>query len=1063
MGRKNFYAVACGREPGVYATWAECQEQVSGFSGADYKGFQTTKEAHEYVAEKGGGAAVGTSHHPQAAVGTGRPSSPAASVSNQRPGTAGATCGSMSTCAMTLGAPYMGGSRPTSAASRWASRVVAPAADGATAGGAGFFQDDMHASASLHPRPADTSATGGTGTDRSDSSRPGPVDSVKLHALQKKAVDMAQAGLNVFLTGVAGTGKSKVTHKIIADAKAAGKTIAVAAPTGVAAINVGGTTLHKVCKIRVATNAGDFGAMYSTSKADVRKMDMLILDEVGMINADFLDFLDVEVRSIRGVMDKVFGGIQLVFIGDFAQLSPIANHASMRRDQPMEPTAAGSDIPMEIEELNGYAFQTACWREADFQYVRLTHCYRQENDEQMREALMDIREGRGNTAAVQWLCRECSRVLPDEEVKGSDGRSIKAITLHSCNKYVDLENRNKLNELAEELHIFTAQDSVQVDQYCGAERGSTKWLQIEKKLELDKFFSEQCLAREEVELKVGAQVMLLANLIEDPPPPRGQNLVNGSQGTIMRFEASDEVQSGFAADTLWPVVAFRTGKNITRERRIVPTVFERDIYRQGVCYRSQVPLRLAWAITIHKSQGMTLPYVRVDLNGCFATGQAYVALSRAKSSEGLQIINFASGAVKADDLVTHFYATLENEIAHQHFLCTEGLWWYPVCFRPRWLQLFKGCQGCRSSSATFSKWLEKYPLPQGWLPDEKLPSRRARNGPAPPQNIHQTQPVGAAVVSAPAGGGGDAAVFQPSLAGRGHESSSNDGAAALRSSLEAQLAQAQQQLDQNFKAQQYGRLQAIQDQIDRLQQALRETPSSPLLTTVRLSPEQRQQIEQNREAALLKRRQSSERRRQQQQRQQQQRCADVTSPETVGRSCLATGMTRPTLCKFGCQHPVAPGQTQRGRPFDTCCRHCAMSQGRLQAHEHDVACHARWQAWAADTEGGDRAKLDSAAGDSCEGPERKRQKLCEPGGIAGTAGSGSPPAEAATATEARPRAALGRMLTSTRTAARAHGGGGGGGGGGVMTHVYTDGACEGNPGPGGVGVRRGRWAVGVGR
>ena len=114
-----------------------------------------------------------------------------------------------------------------------------------------------------------------------------------------RVITRAKAGGNIFLTGVAGTGKSKVTERIVSDARAAGKQVAVAAPTGVAALNINGATLHKVGKIKVPALARDFGAMYETSADSWRKMHMLVLDEVGMVKADFLDWMDHEVRGIQ--------------------------------------------------------------------------------------------------------------------------------------------------------------------------------------------------------------------------------------------------------------------------------------------------------------------------------------------------------------------------------------------------------------------------------------------------------------------------------------------------------------------------------------------------------------------------------------------------------------------------------------------------------------------------------------------------------------------------------------------------------------------------------------------
>jgi hypothetical protein len=151
----------------------------------------------------------------------------------------------------------------------------------------------------------------------------------------------------------------------------------------------------------------------------------------------------------------------------------------------------------------------------------------------------------------------------------------------------------------------------------------------------------------------------------------------------------------------------------------MPTEFKRTLYRQGTCVRQQLPLRLAWAMTVHKSQGSTLDLVLCDLRGCFTSGQAYVALSRARSMQGLEIRNFDARQVQSDPLVDAFYRAL-NDGSVDEFLETEaGLWWFPILESPEWLKMFCNASNslARLNSAQFQQWVQDYRPPQdykGW-------------------------------------------------------------------------------------------------------------------------------------------------------------------------------------------------------------------------------------------------------------------------------------------------------------------------------------------------------------
>ena len=472
--------------------------------------------------------------------------------------------------------------------------------------------------------------------------------------------------------------------------------------------------------------------MWETSADAWRSMHVLVLDEVGMLEAEVLDWIDVTVREIRGRRNEAFGGIQLIFVGDFAQLGPIKGHDELKKLTPESPFDKGADIVLRLKDLSGMAFQTAVWREARFTCVRLTEIKRQQNDPDFIRALMHVREGQTASASVRQLVADCARPLADVPIT-SGLAPIKPTNLYARNVDVDALNCNELSKLPGGARVFVARDSVNVDSKV-TEQGWDLHFCVEQDLKKSPFFTHECPARSEVQFKVGAQVMLLRNLKEkeilDVPPnhsaggggsPRAHNrqpLVNGSLGTIIRFERGGWPHDGEE----WPVVEFmtdpcgETGRK-TRIARIEPQVFTREVYRQGRCMRSQIPLRLAWALTIHKVQGMSLQLVRVHLNGCFAPGQAYVALSRARSRQGLQIVGFRARVVWTSQLATGFYNSLKaaergETGAHARFLLqTAGLWWHPILRFPAWRLLFEQAQGNSNASTQFRKWVAKYPPP----------------------------------------------------------------------------------------------------------------------------------------------------------------------------------------------------------------------------------------------------------------------------------------------------------------------------------------------------------------
>jgi len=556
----------------------------------------------------------------------------------------------------------------------------------------------------------------------------------EFDAIQLRAINAAFSGSNVFITGVAGTGKSLVTKKIVEDAKLLKREVAVAAPTGVAAVNLGpelgAQTVHSLAGVGVPQTASDFGKLLSPwTIKKWKKIDILVLDEIGMLSADFLDWLDVYVRKARKNPLEAFGGIQLVFVGDFAQLGPIPGRNSLKRkayeiDQP------AADCLMSVSECAAYAFQTVLWREADFHHVHLRQVYRQKNKD-FQLALMDIREAKANSERVKDLVGACSVAL-DERPELEIPSGIIPTILYCTNRNVDRENYENLTKLPDIGKYFDASDSTSLSGDVVAGRDA-----VGKLLTRNSFFND-CSASKRIHLKKGAQVMLLQNL------DIKNGLVNGSRGVVemfklcpvikaiingeelligpndmdkfpgMRFEDLKFNQKTDFDSKVWRICRFdryplvRFVNNVSRI--IVPESFERVLYRQGKCVRLQIPLRLAWALTIHKSQGASLDFVMCDLQGCFTSGQAYVALSRARSMLGLQIKNFHSKNVTADPLVKAFYDALDNHEMRNFLEEQAGLWWFPILKSPTWLKMFSNAssKNARENSRQFRSWLAEY-------------------------------------------------------------------------------------------------------------------------------------------------------------------------------------------------------------------------------------------------------------------------------------------------------------------------------------------------------------------
>ncbi|HMR16679.1 MAG TPA: helix-turn-helix domain-containing protein [Mariniflexile sp.] len=388
---------------------------------------------------------------------------------------------------------------------------------------------------------------------------------------------------SVFLTGKAGTGKTTFLHKLKMNSL---KRLVVVAPTGVAAINAKGVTIHSFFQMPFGpifpdtdlNNAGGFNRKFSKTKINIIKsMDLLVIDEISMVRADLLDGIDRTLRRFRN-RNKVFGGVQVLMIGDLQQLSPVI------KDNEWE--------LLKHIYSNGFFFSSQAFQKCQAITIELKHIYRQENPKFI-EILNEIRNNRLSETADSELNK---RFIPNFTPQPDAGY----ISLTTHNNKADATNNSELDKL------------------------STKSFTYKAKVE-GKFPEISYPNSESLKLKVGAQVMFIKN---DSGPEK--RYFNGKIGKIIHLE-KDEVVVHCPDDDFNINVTPEIWENIN----YTVDAETKAISEEKIGTFTQMPLRLAWSITIHKSQGLTFERAIIDAQGAFAHGQTYVALSRCKSLEGL--------------------------------------------------------------------------------------------------------------------------------------------------------------------------------------------------------------------------------------------------------------------------------------------------------------------------------------------------------------------------------------------------------------------------------------------
>lgn len=390
---------------------------------------------------------------------------------------------------------------------------------------------------------------------------------------QQEVFDLVQQGRNIYLTGMAGTGKSYVLEKIITWAKASGKNVIVCAPTGIAALNVGGTTLHRALGIRPETTLELETFAFLAKDSPIKACDLMIVDEISMCRLDLFDYLSSALEKAAFVRARS-GRLrcQLVVVGDFCQLPPVIP----TRERTILNQKYGRDIG------GGYAFMSNSWSTWDFVSVELTEAIRQRD----RDFVCALNMARvGDMDGVAWIQEHSAKAaLPG------------AIFLTGHNNDVDAENKRRLREL----------------------RGKETTYQAETRGEVS---GKDKPTADQLTLKPGARVMALVNDSET-------TYMNGSLGTVVKCKPESVVVE---FDGLGTTEVFAHEWNIT-----VPTLVDGQTATETIGTFKQIPLKLAWAITIHKSQGQTFEAANINPS-CWDNGQLYTALSRLTNVEHLYL------------------------------------------------------------------------------------------------------------------------------------------------------------------------------------------------------------------------------------------------------------------------------------------------------------------------------------------------------------------------------------------------------------------------------------------
>lgn len=425
------------------------------------------------------------------------------------------------------------------------------------------------------------------------------LETANLSIQQQKIVESYLNGDNVFISGGAGTGKSYLLNYLKKNFSHLG--LEITASTGIASINIGGSTIHSFAGIGLANHpieqilANLKQTKFSKIRKRIIKTKTLAIDEISMISPELLEILDIVFREIRQ-SKKIFGGLQVLFFGDFLQLPPVNK----------------------FNEEISYCFNSKIWEDFNFKNFILTKAFRQ-SDKDFIDILNNLRFGIVNL--------NDQKILESRVNIADQNQSIKPTILTTHNDRVERINAKFMQNIANKEFEYKADfsgDLYKID-----------------------FLKKNCLAYQVLKLKIGAQVMMIKNTHQK------EGVINGSLGIIRDFSPKKN----------YPIVEFANNKILT----ISPEEWNLEKFDHDTktikieASISQIPLILAWAITIHKSQGLTLDKISCDLSNVFSPGQSYVAISRVKTLSGLFIESINYNKIIADKNAVNFYKKIKSE------------------------------------------------------------------------------------------------------------------------------------------------------------------------------------------------------------------------------------------------------------------------------------------------------------------------------------------------------------------------------------------------------------------
>ena len=423
-----------------------------------------------------------------------------------------------------------------------------------------------------------------------------------LNKEQQKAVEAVLEGHNVFITGEPGTGKSFTMKHIIAKLKDLGRRFAITSSTGCSAVLIGGQTVHSYLGMGTGSKTIDkiVEGIKGKKLDDLQKLQILIIDEISMIDNHTLEKMSSIMQRIKKEYARAFGGVQVIFIGDFCQLPPVSGN---------------------------YCFLSDVWKQLGFTCIILKELVRQQDDPEFQQILHEIRIGKCSHSTFQRL-----KALKD--TKFEDGQ--KATRLYSLNSHVDLVNqhefmkifkRNRCTGNITECSPRLSMPTVEYNHIEASEKDIYKYkaCSTDRNLNLEDYH---------ITLMIGLQVIVIRNINFET------GLVNGTSGIICGMDESSVC-----------IVDNKKQKHIIE--------YHTDINENNNTHVKFMPLKLAYALSIHKSQGATLDAIEVDGSTfIFAPGQLYTAISRARSLNRIRLLNLDKDSFICNNNVKEFYENL---------------------------------------------------------------------------------------------------------------------------------------------------------------------------------------------------------------------------------------------------------------------------------------------------------------------------------------------------------------------------------------------------------------------